>query len=553
MLDTGELMLNGCKYDKRTSESIGFVPQNDQLFSTLSVLETLKLHAKLRASGTTADAQFDALLETLDLQGCMHTRIGEPGVTSGRRKGVSGGERKRIAIALELLHEPPLLVLDEPTSGLDSAAALHVTGLLATLARGSQAVLISLHQPSSRAYAQVAHLGLLTPSGHTAFFGPAAEAIAHFERAFAAPLPPLTIPVEHFLDVLAGHGALSAEAAAAISAKTPGVSEALSKSVAAAHAKAGGGTRSGGTSGGLGLLNQSIVLFKRAHVHNLRHPAFLRAMVSRSVTMALIVGHLYSGLSDDQGSVQDRVGALYFVLTNQIMSSSGSMRTFLIEREIARHELAAGLYSLPAYFAARSLAESAWQLASGLLFSRLTYSLVGFAQSTEQLYFFLLAVSLVTLCAESYSVLIGAVMPDDKSAAVVGPLVLALFMVSGGLFVKPSTVPYLFRVLNRVNVFSYGFSALLQNEMDGLKLRCTPEQLVGPPPPSNVAQRIVAAAVGDAWPEQLCPISTGEQVVASMSMDSLGKWESIVGLLCIFLGFRLLAFWALRRRFARQR
>ena len=81
----------------------------------------------------------------------------------------------------------------------------------------------------------------------------------------------------------------------------------------------------------------------------------------------------------------------------------------LIEREIARHELAAGLYSLPAYFAARSLAESAWQLASGLLFSRLTYSLVGFAPSSEQLCFFLLAVSLVTLCAESYSVLIGAV------------------------------------------------------------------------------------------------------------------------------------------------
>ena len=96
-------------------------------------------------------------------------------------------------------------------------------------------------------------------------------------------------------------------------------------------------------------------------------------------------------------------------------------------------------------------------------------------------------------------------------------------------------------------------SRFWQNEMGGLKLRCTPEQLVGPPPPSNVAQKLVAAAVGDAWPEQLCPISTGEQVVASMSMDSLGKWENVGGLVCIFLGFRLLAFWALRRRFASQR
>ena len=101
-LDAGELMLNGCKYDSRTSEKIGFVPQNDQLFSTLSVLETLKLHVTLRATadGPTEDAQFEALLRTLDLQDCMHIRIGEPGVTTGRRKGVSGGERKRIAIAL---------------------------------------------------------------------------------------------------------------------------------------------------------------------------------------------------------------------------------------------------------------------------------------------------------------------------------------------------------------------------------------------------------------------------------------------------------------------
>jgi hypothetical protein len=59
--------------------------------------------------------------------------------------------------------------------------------------------------------------------------------------------------------------------------------------------------------------------------------------------MALIVGYLYSGLGFDQASVQDRVGALYFVLTNQIMSSSASMRTFIAEREVVAHELASAL------------------------------------------------------------------------------------------------------------------------------------------------------------------------------------------------------------------
>ena len=138
------------------------------------------------------------------------------------------------------------------------------------------------------------------------------------------------------------------------------------------------------------------------------------------------------------------------------------MRTFLVERDIAQHELAAALYPLPAYFVARSLAESiwqvrrlppspahhllvcthltvarslaglAWQLAGSALFGVLTYALVGFAPTIPQLVFFVGTICLVTLCAESYVVLVGALMPDDKSAAVVSPLVLALFMVSGG-------------------------------------------------------------------------------------------------------------------------
>jgi len=269
--------------------------------------------------------------------------------------------------------------------------------------------------------------------------------------------------------------------------------------------------------------------------------------------MALVMGYLYSGLSDTQQSVQDRVGALYFVLTNQIMTSTASMRTFLAERAIAEHELASGLYALPAYFVARSFAESLWQLGGGLLFGSLTYALVGFAPSAAQLGFFLVVVCLVTLCAESYVVLVGALMPDEKSATVVGPLILALFMVSGGLFVNSASVPFLFQLFNRINMFTYGFSALLQNEMDGLVLRCEPHELVGPPPPTSVAEKAVAAAVGGAWPSQRCPVRTGAEVVDRMAMGVVSPLSNALALAALFCAFRVLAFLALRRRFARPR
>ena len=527
--DAGELMLNGAAYDEHTSTVVGFVPQSDQLFATLSVMETLRLHASLRGVAAASASRLSEILASLGLADSAETRVGEPGA-SGRRAGLSGGERKRLSIALELLHSPPLLVMDEPTSGLDSAGAFDVLNTLSALA-SKQAVVISLHQPAARCFRLVAQLGLLSPVGKMVFFGRSADAVAHF-TSLGAPLPPQTSPPEHYLDVLAERGDL------VNNILVSGVSQVSLDSVIRAQREMGGGG-GGGAKGavrrGASFARQVGELLWRANVNNQRHPAFLRAMLSRSLAMSLIVGHLFSGLGHDQASVQDRVGALYFVLTNQIMSSSGSMRTFLVEREIARHELDAGLYTLPAYFLARSLAESVWQLAAGALFATLTYYLVGFAPTAEQFLVFVLVVTLVTLCAESYVVLVGAAMPDEKSAAVVSPLVLALFMVSGGLFVNAAKLPALFRGLNRINMFSYAFSALLQNEMTGLELSCEEHELVG----SRRSAR-------------QCPIESGEQVVERMAMGERTIEENVIALLAIFGVFRLLAFLVLRRRFGRK-
>ncbi len=154
---SGELKLNGQPYGTATSASVGFVPQTDRLFGTLTVRETLRLGATLRGSRLSvsakeplSDERLDALIVQLGLQAVANTRIGEPGAI-GRKRGISGGERKRLSIALELLHSPPLLVLDEPTSGLDATAAVEVLALLqAVSARSGQAVVISIHQPSAR-------------------------------------------------------------------------------------------------------------------------------------------------------------------------------------------------------------------------------------------------------------------------------------------------------------------------------------------------------------------------------------------------------------------
>lgn len=165
-----------------------------------------------------------------------------------------------------------------------------------------------------------------------------------------------------------------------------------------------------------------------------------------------------------------------------------------------------------------------------MAFGGLAYGLLGFAASLPQLAVFLGAVLLVTLVAESYVVLVGAVMPDERSASVVSPLVLALLMVSGGLFINPASLPAPFALLNRANLFTYGFAALVANEFAGLIFSCEPHELVGPAR------------------QQHCPIERGEQVIRQMALNDLTPAENLGMLLLLLLVFRLLAFMALKRR-----
>ena len=239
---------------------------------------------------------------------------------------------------------------------------------------------------------------------------------------------------------------------------------------------------------------------------------------------------------------------LYFVPTHQVMCAIASIRTFIAEREIAGHELRTNLYRLPAYFAARSAAEASVHVLFSCLFSLLTYYLVGLAPTTYQLGGFMAVVLLVTLCAESYVILVGAVMPDDKSAAVVGPLFLALFMVSGGLFVNTAKVPPLFRLFNRGNPFVYAFDALMQIEMANLTFTCQPDELIGPPP-LTAAQLKLARSIGASWPEPRCPVQSGDEVLQRMALAEWSVPADCAALCLMIVVYRLLALAALRRRF----
>lgn len=134
LVKTGDILVNGVSKDSIPNFSAysAYVQQDDILFQTMTVRECLEFAAKLKLPGSmeVKMARVNDIINTLKLVKCQNTRIGGPLV-----KGVSGGERKRTSIGVELITDPSLIFLDEPTTGLDSFTATSVMETLGELAK----------------------------------------------------------------------------------------------------------------------------------------------------------------------------------------------------------------------------------------------------------------------------------------------------------------------------------------------------------------------------------------------------------------------------------
>jgi ABC transport system ATP-binding/permease protein len=169
----GRTAINGddlaTQYD-RYRTTIGYVPQEDIIHEELSVWEALYYSAKLRLPPDTSNHEIERriveVLQALEIEPTRDVRIGSP-----ERKGISGGQRKRVNLALELLTEPSLLCLDEPTSGLASEDTINVMRLLRKLADGGRTILLTIHQPSLQAYRMLDNV-LYVADGEQIYYGP---------------------------------------------------------------------------------------------------------------------------------------------------------------------------------------------------------------------------------------------------------------------------------------------------------------------------------------------------------------------------------------------
>lgn len=181
----GEVFFNGHNLNyqderNRLKGVIGLVPQEDLLIEDLTVYQNLYYCAKLCLDGLNEDeitGAIDKVLNELDLLEIKDLKVGSP-----LKKVISGGQRKRLNIAMELIREPHVLFIDEPTSGLSSLDAENVMNLIKEQADKGKLVIVNIHQPSSYLYKMFDKVLILDKGGYQIFYGNPMEAIVYFKR-----------------------------------------------------------------------------------------------------------------------------------------------------------------------------------------------------------------------------------------------------------------------------------------------------------------------------------------------------------------------------------
>jgi len=183
-LHGGKITINGYDIHKnkdKLSGVIGFVPQDDLLIEELTVYQNLYYNAKLCFSNFTETQITDAVekvLNDLDLTATKDLTVGSP-----VNKFISGGQRKRLNIALELIREPSILIVDEPTSGLSSMDSDMVMNLLKDQALKGKLVLVNIHQPSSDIYKLFDSILMMDKGGHPVYYGNPVDAVTYFRKS----------------------------------------------------------------------------------------------------------------------------------------------------------------------------------------------------------------------------------------------------------------------------------------------------------------------------------------------------------------------------------
>ena len=482
---TGELKINGASYPDSFRRLSGYVTQDFQFFEYLTVRETLTIAAKLTlpSSQGTAEklARVEKLLSELDLTRASETMIGSP--TNPENPGISGGERRRLCIAMELMNNPPLLFLDEPTSGLDAASALMVVDLLKRQTLQGKTVVCVIHQPRASILPLFDQV-LLMGAGKVVYYGPSCDFAAETDplRSFFVdaghPCPPFENPADHILDIInttSGEAEGGDETAKLEQRQKTAdtlakyyATTALSKQMVGNMAL-GGGSPLPGIEGNVSSkyatswFTQCFVLVGRTFKLKFRDPMSFMTILSSVIVIAVLQGSIYYDMP--QGDWQNRIGGVAMFISFMSFLCFDILMLWPAEKQVYLRDQRSGMYSTSAFYVARSAAEAPIHIICGFLGGMITYHMYGLSCSMFE---FSIMSGLVISTAAAVFMAVSSISKTFEQANQLAMPILTIFFLFSGFFVPATKIPAMWTWVPDVNFLYFAVNYVIVVEIKAM-------------------------------------------------------------------------------------
>jgi len=571
----GSVTLNGDVLESSLQKVISaYVMQDDLLFPMLTVEETLMFSAEFRLprslSKSKKKARVQALIDQLGLRNAASTVIGDEG-----HRGVSGGERRRVSIGTDIIHDPIILFLDEPTSGLDSTSAYMVVKVLQRIAQSGSIVMMTVHQPSYRILGLLDRLIFLS-HGQTVYTGSPANLPSFFSE-FGHPIPENENKTEFALDLIreleetpGGTRSLvefnkswqlknKPASVTAVNGPKMSLKDAISASISR-------GKLVSGTNGGSGNSTASsvatfanpfwiemAVIGKRSLLNSRRMPELFGIRLGAVLVTGGILATIFYHLDDSPKGVQERLGFFAFAMSTTFYTCAEAIPVFLQERYIFMRETAYNAYRRSSYVLAHSIISLPALIFLSFAFAVTTFWSVGLAGGTSGFLFYFFTILASFWAGSSFVTFLSGVVSHVMLGFTVVVAILAYFLLFSGFFISRDRIPPYWIWFHYLSLVKYPFEGVLQNEFDIKPPRCFVRGIqmfdntpLGDVPGSLKVELLksMSSTLGINITSSTCVV-TGADILKQQGVTQLSKWNCLFITIAWGFFFRFLFYLAL--------
>lgn len=544
---TGSVKVNGIRAERSYMRQVcAYVQQDDCFIGSLTVEEHLRFMAKLKMGnehGTEEqERRVRSVMRDLGLEKIASSIIG-----TRTRKGISGGEKKRLAFASEILTSPPILICDEPTSGLDAFLAYQVVCVLKKLAATrNMTILLTIHQPSSQVFALFDSVYMMV-NGGVAFCGTQLAAEKMWAE-LSLPIPMNFNPSDHYLATMSvkdpkeevaktqqiqrichtfkyselGKSVFKESSGREVDERDRAYSEDWRRRYA---------SNFGRPVFGASFFQQIRALTWRASKTVLREPTLFKVQIFQSIIIAVLTGLIYTNNTPiDQQKIMNINGSLYQMISNMaFMFQFSVVHHFCLEMNTFYRETSSRLYRVSAYFISKNLAELPSYTISAILFTSILYWMSGLVPILDSFLIYILVGMLVQNIAISIGYMFSCIFGTVNLAVAVMPIFVVPMMAFGGFFINQDTLQWYFVPLKYLSYFGYGYEAVAIGQWTHV------EEIPG----------------CSAYSDTRCA-RNGTEVLSNLSFKPYNFWTDIAVMIFMIFAFRFLAFLALFVRVKRR-